>query len=101
MIHYTCDRCKRQINTTDQTRYVVQIEIQSAAEVPAEQWDDDVDQLTELHQILEGIADEDLQCDEEASSHRGRYDLCPECHRQFLKNPLGRDSMLALGFSNN
>ena len=100
MIHYTCDRCKRQINTSDQTRYVVQIEIQSAAEGPIGELDDDVDQLTELHQILEGIADEDLD-GSQASSHRGRYDLCPECHRQFLKNPLGRDTMLALGFSNN
>lgn len=102
MIHYTCDRCKRQINTEDQTRYVVQIEIQSAAEVPVGQWDDDIDQLTELHQLLEGIVDEDLHCDAEGSaSHRGRYDLCPQCHRQFLKNPLGRDTMLALGFSDN
>ncbi len=101
MIHYTCDRCKRQINTTDQTRYVVQIEVQSAMEGPITEMDDDVDQLSELHQILEGIADEDLGCDLHESSHRGRYDLCPECHRQFLKNPLGRDAMLALGFSNN
>lgn len=102
MIHYTCDRCKRQIDPSDQTRYVVQIEIQSAAECPtAVEMDDDIDQLTELHQILEGIADEDLVSDSGESSHRGRYDLCPECHRQFLKNPLGRDTMLALGFSNN
>ena len=101
MIHYTCDRCKRQIDIADQTRYVVQIEIQSAAEGPVGEMDDDVDQLTELHQILEGIAEEELDCDSQAISHRGRYDLCPECHRQFLKNPLGRDTMLALGFSNN
>jgi hypothetical protein len=59
-----------------------------------------VDQLTELHQILEGIAEDDLD-GAQATHHRGRYDLCPECHRQFLKNPLGRDTMLALGFSNN
>lgn len=101
MIHYTCDRCKRQINTQDQRRYVVQIEIQSAAEDFVGELDDDVDQLTELHQILEGMGDDELECASEESSHRGRYDLCPECHRQFLKNPLGRDTMLALGFSNN
>ena len=101
MIHYTCDRCKRQIDPSDQRRYVVQIEIQSAAEVPVGSWDDDVDQLTELHQILEGMTDEHLDCEAEGLNHRGQYDLCPECHRQFLKNPLGRDTMLALGFSNN
>jgi hypothetical protein len=102
MIHYTCDRCKRQINTAGQTRYIVQIDIQTAtAETKAEQ-EDDIDQLMELHQLLEGLTSDSLGLDEdEASSHHGRYDLCPECHRQFLKNPLGRDAVLALGFSNN
>ncbi len=105
MIHYTCDRCKRQINTADQTRYVIQIDIQSAADEPKSNVEDDIDQLTELHQMLEGITDTDHHMEDEEgeteSSHRGRYDLCPECHRQFLKNPLGRDAVLALGFSNN
>ena len=101
-IHYICDRCKRQINTVDQTRYVVQIEIQSAAETPQGALDDDdIDQLAELHQVLEGMAEDDLHGGLQDTSHRGRYDLCPECHRQFLKNPLGRDATLALGFSNN
>ena len=103
MIHYTCDRCKRQINTTDQTRYIVQIDIQTAADEPKAEFEDDVDQLTELHQMLEGMTEPVIHDDEDASesSHHGRYDLCPECHRQFLKNPLGRDAVLALGFSNN
>ncbi len=101
MIHYTCDRCKRQINIADQTRYVVQIDIQTASDQPIEDLEDDVDHLTELHQMLEGIADSEIEDESCESSHHGRYDLCPECHRQFLKNPLGRDAMLALGFSNN
>ncbi len=101
MIHYTCDRCKRQINTADQTRYIVQIDIQSAADHPAAEIEDDVDQLTELHQLLESMTDTEIEDDDVESSHHGRYDLCPECHRQFLKNPLGRDAVLALGFSNN
>ncbi len=101
MIHYTCDRCKRQINTADQTRYIVQIDIHSAADGIVGDMDDDVDQLSELHQILEGISDEELECGSPDSGHRGRYDLCPGCHRQFLENPLGRDKVLALGFSNN
>ena len=102
MIHYTCDRCKRQINTADQTRYVIQIDIQSAADAPKADFEDDIDQLTELHQMLEGMNDPTIEEDDHVeSSHHGRYDLCPECHRQFLKNPLGRDAVLALGFSNN
>jgi len=103
MIHYTCDRCKRQIDTADQTRYVIQIDIQSAVDEPKSEIEDDIDQLNELHQMLEGLTDEEIDATEinSESSHRGRYDLCPECHRQFLKNPLGRDAVLALGFSNN
>ena len=102
MIHYTCDRCKRQINTDSQTRFIVQIDIQTAANDTEPEFEDDVDHLNELHQILEGMHEPVLAADEEAeTSHHGRYDLCSECHRQFLKNPLGRDAVLALGFSNN
>lgn len=118
MIHYICDRCKRTIDTDEETRFVVHIEIQSAADEPLVEMDDDIDHLTELHQLLGGLEgshpagdhldddlmglhhpdDMDAECE---SSHRGRYDLCPECHHQFLQNPLGRDAMFALGFSNN
>lgn len=108
VIHYTCDRCKRTINTVDQPRYVVQIEIQSAVDDPLDdhplgidqEVEEDVDYLSELHQSLEGMSE---LPDEVAdpSHHRGRYDLCCDCHRQFLKNPLGRDAMAAIGFSNN
>ncbi|MCP4889829.1 hypothetical protein N9D23_08465 [Rubripirellula sp.] len=100
MIHYICDRCKRQINTADQTRYVIQIDIQSVVDNSQVEMEEDIDHLAELHQMLEGMNQEVLN-EEAQSSHHGQYDLCPECHRQFLKNPLGRDSMLALGFSNN
>jgi hypothetical protein len=101
MIHYTCDRCKRRINVADQTRYVVQIDIQSAVETPKVELDADIDQLTELHQMLEGLTVDAIEHDGGESSHHGRYDLCPECHRQFLQNPLGKEAVLALGFSNN
>ncbi len=102
MIHYTCDRCKRSINTIDQPRYVVQIEIQSVVDAPEIEVDEEVDYLNELHQSLEGMADlaDDLATESE-SHHQGRYDLCLDCHRQFLKNPLGCDAMATLGFSNN
>ena len=48
MIHYTCDRCKRQIDTADQTRYVVQIDIQSSAEEPCYSLEDDIDQAKQI-----------------------------------------------------
>ncbi|TWU32872.1 hypothetical protein [Novipirellula artificiosorum] len=101
MIHYTCDRCKREIDASCETRYTVQIEVQANGDSNRSDFDEDIDHLTELHQILEGIADDDFDFQLSEANHRGSYDLCPDCHRQFLKNPLGRDAVLALGFSNN
>lgn len=63
--------------------------------------DADVDSLSDLHQLLEGMEGEALVSDSELPAHRDRYDLCPECYKQFLRNPLGRDTPMALHFSNN
>ena len=101
MVHYTCDRCKRQIDTASQTRFIVKIEVQSADQACFCEFDDDVDQLSELHQALENLHDEEVEDVTSETTHQGSYDLCPECHAHYLKNPLGRDAMLALGFSNN
>lgn len=98
MIHYTCDRCHRTIDTTHQTRHIVKIEVKAVVEDLSGDLEDEVDHLSELHQLLEGIGDES---DASEVSHRGRYDLCQECYRQFVKNPLGRDALPVLGFSNN
>ena len=102
MIHYTCDRCKREIRTAHQTRYVVQIDVQAVADDGNADYEDEIDNLAVLHQALESISDDPVSIVENESTLRGHYDLCPECHAQFLKNPLGRDLMIEqLGFSNN
>ena len=30
-----------------------------------------------------------------------RFDLCPECRKKFIRNPLGRETAKAFGFSAN
>jgi hypothetical protein len=82
-------------------RYVVKIEVQTAPDECLSELDDDVDHLSELHQVLEGLTDEELIDEEDDATMNGDYDLCPDCHAQYLKNPLGRDAVLPLGFSNN
>lgn len=100
MIHYTCDRCKRSIDPKSEIRYVVTIDIQTSDAI-AEEYDDDIDQLAELHMELENLHDP-IELDETGESNeREQYDLCSDCHRQFSKNPLGRDPLLTFGFSNN
>ena len=101
MIHYTCDRCQREIDTPQQIRYVVQVEVQAAIDSTAAEFDDDVDHLSELNQLLQDMSEHEDVGEACETTHREHYDLCPECHRQFVKNPLGRDTFLALGFSNN
>jgi len=146
MIHYTCDRCKSLIDSAAQTRYIVQMEVHRVAELGAPLVDDDdVDTLSELHQLLEGIEsrcdslpgldslsglDSDnlageggnaldpvidprtagIACerdltedatDNDLPTHRAHYELCPQCYRAFLRNPLGRDTGVALHFSKN
>jgi hypothetical protein len=105
MIHYTCDRCKAVLNPADQSRYVVQVEVHCVGDPAVQSTESaeegDVDSLSELHQLLEGMEDEAMLPDQDLPTHRGRYDLCPPCYKQFLRNPLGRDTTFALHFSNN
>jgi hypothetical protein len=142
MTHYTCDRCKSVIDSTQRTRYIVHVEVHSVADQQQEADDSgEVDSLSLLHQMLEGIESkpvtlhdgcDDLQTGEEALSsglgvddrssnirqssdfdpsddvadddlptHRAQYELCPECYRTYLRNPLGRDLSPALHFSKN
>jgi hypothetical protein len=100
MIHYSCDRCQRPIDTDDELRYVVRIEVQAAMGADASD-DDDRDHLLEIHEILERADDETdpLVSDE---LYRGqRFDLCAECYRAFVANPLGHEHSKQLDFSNN
>ncbi|MEZ6087954.1 MAG: hypothetical protein R3C05_08010 [Pirellulaceae bacterium] len=102
MIHYSCDRCKCEINPEEELRYSIQVEIKAVFDAPAQDIDDDdTDHLLELSEILERLDDE--QCDSIAEDvyQRRRYDLCCDCFRQYQKNPLGRDTAVSLGFSAN
>jgi hypothetical protein len=102
MIHHSCDRCKRMIDADLDLRYSVHMEIKAvfgAGESDAA--DDDSDNLLELHEILERM--DDLSSDSMGQElyQKKRFDLCPECYRQFIRNPVGRDSSVSFGFSSN
>lgn len=101
MIHYTCDRCKRTINQKLELRYQIKMEVQGIGEPDDSSPSDDVDSLSELHQLLEGLQDDDEPQPDDSLSFASQYDLCPRCYRQFARNPLGRELAIAIGFSNN
>ncbi len=100
MIRYSCDMCKREIDPEEDFRYAVKIEVYAAFD-PLAIEEDDRDHLEEIQDILERL--EDAESDEIGDDvyQQLRFDLCPDCRRKFLKNPLGREGAKLLGFSEN
>lgn len=103
MIHYSCDRCGRPIDPQEEARHVVRIEVETVIEETngLSLDDDDRDHLLELHEILERGDDLGESLMGECAFERRRFDLCTECHRKFLKNPIGREAAKQLDFSQN
>jgi hypothetical protein len=102
MIHYSCDRCKRLIDTEEELRYTVKLEVCAAMEpAAADELQDDRDHLLEVHEILERLdANEDNNIGDDIYQKK-HFDLCSSCYRDFIKNPLGREQQVQLGFSQN
>ena len=102
MIHYSCDRCKRPIPVQECIRYVVKMEIEAAIGDGSNECPDaDLDCLSEMDEILENMEDDLLDEDLSIVHQRRQYDLCPNCYREFIKNPVGREKLVPFGFSKN
>lgn len=106
MLHYSCDVCKRPIHPHADVRHVVKIEVFAAIEDDQDcgchdEATADADHLDEMQDLLERLDDaaEDDARDDETRSMR--FDLCPECRRRFVRNPLGVRSGKKLDFSQN
>lgn len=100
MIRFICDLCKRDIDPEEDLRYVVKMEIYAAFD-PMQLDEDDRDHLQEIQDVLE--RSEDLQSDQIGDDvyQQLRFDLCPDCRKKFLQNPLGRENTTVLNFSEN
>jgi hypothetical protein len=102
MIRYSCDLCKRDLDSQHDLRYVVKMEVFAAMDTAAGE-DDDNDHLQEIQDILERLDDAEDDQIGEGVCQQLRFDLCPECRSKFVKNPLGRENFAAklVGFSEN
>lgn len=101
MIHYSCDLCGTSLSSSDQ-RFVLKMDLHPAVS-PASFDDDpaDVDNLEQLGEMLEELDDFDVDLEEESGQDM-RFDLCCDCRKKFLKDPLGRETLLKqLDFSAN
>jgi len=102
MIRYACDLCKRQLDPGEDLRYVVKIDIQPAFDPDAaSEDDDDRDHLQEIQDLLEQLECSDQNGDASGAGRQLRFDLCADCAKKFLQNPLGREAAGVVGFSKN
>jgi len=102
MLHVTCDLCGKELLPGDDHRYVVKVEVFAAhdpSEITEADLDDDhMEAVSQLLQDMDDLADPD----ELAPPYKNfRYDLCPECHKKFLRDPLGKEVAQKFDFSEN
>lgn len=101
VINYTCDICKQPIDSENSVRYVVRLEVYASLDPIEEDLSEDRDHLLEIHDILEHLEDsQDTQISDEVY-HHARYDLCSDCRRRYVENPLGRTISQQFDFSQN
>jgi hypothetical protein len=102
MLHVTCDLCGKEMSPGDDQRYVVKIEV-FAGHNPEEitEADLDEDHMEAVSQLLRDMDDDLEDMDLEPSNHSFRYDLCPECRKRFVRDPLAKESAQKFDFSNN
>ena len=102
MIHYSCDRCKRQIDVEQEARYEVRIEIKTIS-AGGDSLDTDEQaarDLLELEDIINELDDGELT-DASPSGQAQSFDLCRDCYARFLVDPLAQSQSAELGFSEN
>ena len=100
MLHFTCDHCGKGLGPGEEQRFVVKIEAY-AAEDPRELTEADLDE-DHLEAVSEMLRDmEDCSLDIDEPNKQFRYDLCHDCHKRFIQDPLGKESTHKLYFSKN
>jgi hypothetical protein len=104
MVHFTCDLCGKDMTAEGELRFVVKIAVYAGTD-PNKLTDGDLDDdhMEAVAEILQRQESGDLDADEpEAAEFKGfRFDLCPGCRRKFVKDPLSRDAVRLLDFSEN
>jgi len=101
MMHFSCDLCGKMIHSEDDQRYIIKIE-SHAAQDPVQITDADLDEdhLVEIGQLLSEMEEHEESGDVD-QAHRFRFDLCPDCHKRFVRDPLGKEQGHKLFFSKN
>ena len=101
MLHVTCDQCGKELRPGDD-RYVVKLEV-FASHDPAELTEADLDEdhMEAVSQMLCAMEDLGETEDVEPTTHHFRFDLCPECRKRFVRDPLSKEGAQKFDFSEN
>jgi hypothetical protein len=103
MLHVTCDLCGKAICPGQDQRYVVKIEIFPAHDpgkiTEADLDEDHMEAVSELIREMDENGEE-VDLAEPICKHF-RYDLCPDCHKRYLRDPLSKELSSKFDFSEN
>lgn len=101
MLRVICDGCGRELQA-GADHHVVKIEV-FAAHDPAELTEDDLDEdhVEAVSELLREMEDLDTPVHLEPPSRHLRYDLCSDCRKRYLRDPLGKETAPKFHFSKN
>jgi hypothetical protein len=101
MIHFSCDMCKCELDPKHDTSYVVRMEVYPAPAQADAAMDDDRDYLGDINEVLERFEefDADGQLPDHDTYQQRRFDLCSECCKRFMREPLGHRTAQQFDFS--
>jgi len=89
MIRYRCDGCGLDLAGDGSDRYVVRIEAFAAAgRLEFTEEDMRRDHAAEIERLLSRLEKQSPDEIEDQVYRRLVFDLCPDCHRLFLRSPL-------------
>ena len=102
MINFTCDMCGKPLLVDEDLRYVVKIEVYAAYDT-MELSEDDIqeDHTEEMCRLCEAMESVDPDEAEDSVYRTLQLDLCPACHKIYLKNPLPSRSPRTRRFGQN
>jgi hypothetical protein len=100
MLRISCDGCGREL-AGGEDRHILKLELFTANE-PAELTDDDLDadHLEAIGELLQRESSQE-EAPSEPSYARLRFDLCNQCRKRFLRDPLAREAAPKFHFSKN
>lgn len=90
MIRYECDKCGRRLSAAGDDRFIAKMELYAAGgPIEFTEADLNCDPAKEIRSVLDQLSAADPDQIEDQNYRSLRFDLCADCHRALLTNPLG------------